>query len=207
MASDFLAKGRSKFLGGDRKQFDMFIDKMLDGFAYHKIVVDAAGKPVDYVFLEVNHAFEKMTGLKKEQIIGKRVTEVLPGIEKDPADLIGVYGRVALTGEPVQFENHAEPLGKWFKIAAYCPEKGHFVALFEDITERKQQEREIENLAKFPSENPNPIFRIDGKGTILYGNQAGASFLTVWNSKVGERAPEHISQVVVDALASISELN
>jgi hypothetical protein len=49
-------------------------------------------------------AFEKMTGLKRAQIIGKRVTEVLPGIEKDSADWIGIYGKVALTGEPVQFE-------------------------------------------------------------------------------------------------------
>ena len=70
------------------------------------------------------------------------------------------------------------------------------VLVFRDITERKQQEREIENLAKFPSENPNPIFRIDGKGTILYSNQAGDSFLAAWNSKVGEHAPEHISQIV-----------
>jgi len=79
-----------KALGGDRKQFNMFIEKMLDGFAYHKIVVDKAGKPVDYVFLEVNRAFEKMTGLKRAQIIGKKVTEVIPGIEKDLADWIGV---------------------------------------------------------------------------------------------------------------------
>ena len=202
MASDFLASGWAKILGGDRKQFDMFFDKMLDGFAYHKIVVDRAGKPIDYVFLEVNHAFERMTGLKRERIIGKRVTEVLPGIEKDPADLIGVYGHVALTGEPVQFEDHVEPLGTWYKVSAYCPEKGYFVALLEDITERKQQVCEIKSLSKFPSENPNPIFRIDGKGTILYCNKVGGSFLAAWNSKVGERVPEHISQVVADALAS-----
>ena len=130
-------------MGTDRKQFDMFFDKMRDSFAYHKIVVDKAGKPVDYVFLEVNTAFERMTGLKRERIIGKRVTEVLLGIEKDPADCIGVYGRVALTGEPAQFENHAEPLGKWYKVVAYCPEKGHFVALFEDITERKKAEEAL----------------------------------------------------------------
>ena len=98
MASDVLASGWSKVLGGDRKQFDMFFDKMLDGFAYHKIVVDKAGKPVDYVFLEVNHAFERMTGLKRERIIGKRVTEVLSGIEKDPADWIGVYGTGCFNG-------------------------------------------------------------------------------------------------------------
>ncbi len=202
MASDVLASGWANVLGGDRKQFDMFFDRMLDGFAYHKIVVDKAGKPVDYVFLEVNHAFEKMTGLKRERIIGKRATEVLPGFEKDPADLIGVYGRVALTGEPVQFETCIESLNKWFRVSTYCSEKGYFVTLVEDITERRQQECEIESLSRFPSENPNPIFRVDGNGIILYGNQAGGSFLTAWNSKIGEHAPEHISQVVADALAS-----
>ena len=143
MSTDALAGGWAKALGGDRKQFDMFFDRMLDGFAYHRIVVDKAGKPVDYVFLEVNHAFEKMTGLKRERIIGKRVTEVLSRIEKDSADWIGVYGKVALTGEPVQFENFNEALGKWFKVSAYCPEKGYFVALFEDIIERKKAEETL----------------------------------------------------------------
>ena len=148
MAIDALASGWSKTVGVDRKQFDMFFNKMLDGFAYHRIVVDGAGKPVDYIFLEVNHAFEKMTGLKREKIIGKKVTTVLPGIEKDPSDWIGVYGRVALTGEPVQFENRAESLGKWYKVVAYCPEKGYFVALFEDITERKKAEEVLSKLNK-----------------------------------------------------------
>ncbi len=145
MSGDVLAKAWGKAMGTDRKQFDMFFDRMLDGFAYHKIIIDKAGKPVDYVFLEVNHAFEKMTGLKRERIIGKRVTEILPGIEKDPADWIGIYGKVALTGEPIQFENQAEPLGKWFKVVAYCPEKCHFVALFENITERKKAEDTLRN--------------------------------------------------------------
>ena len=141
--SDVLADGWAKALSGDRKQFNLFFDKMLDGFAYHKIVVDKSGKPVDYIFVEVNRAFERMTGLKREQIIGKKVTDVLVGIEKDPADWIGIYGKVALTGEPFQFENHAEPLDKWFRVSAYCPEKGYFVALFEDITKRKKTEDSI----------------------------------------------------------------
>ena len=122
----------------------MFFDKMLDGFAYHKIVIDKSGKPVDYVFLEINLAFERLTGLKRQQVIGKTVTSALPGIEKDPADWIGVYGKVALTGEPVQFENHAKSLRKWFKISAYCPEKGYFAAIFEDITERKIAQDELQ---------------------------------------------------------------
>ena len=168
MSSDTLANGWAKALGGDRKQFDMFFDRMMDAFAYHRIIVDKAGKPVDYVFLEINHAFEKMTGLKRRQIIGKKVKEVLLGIENDPADWIGVYGKVALTGEPIQFENHAEPLGKWYRVSAYCPEKGYFVALFEDITKRKKAEEALkdseENYRHLLQYAPTAIYEIDYNG-------------------------------------------
>jgi PAS domain-containing protein len=124
LSFDSLADGWAKALSVDRKHFNMFFERMMDGFAYHKIVVDKSGKPVDYVFLEVNHTFEKMTGLKREKIIGKKVTEVLKGIENDPADWIGRYGKVALTCESAQFENFAEPLGKWSTFPLIAPKKG-----------------------------------------------------------------------------------
>ncbi len=143
LSSDVLAKAWDKAVSTNRRQFNKFFENMIDGFAYHKIILDKTGKPVDYVFLEINKAFEELTGLKKEKVIGKRVTEVLKGIENDPADWIGTYGRVALTGEKVQFENHTEVLNKWFKVSAYSPERGYFVALFEDITERKKIEQEL----------------------------------------------------------------
>ena len=181
MSTDVLASGWAKVLGGDRKQFNMFIEKMLDGFAYHKIVVDKSGKPVDYVFLEVNHAFEKMTDLKRESIIGKKVTEVLIGIEKDPADWIGIYGKVALTGEPVQFENHAEPLGKWYNVSAYCPEKGYFVALFEDITEIKKAEQELQRRNMKISEILNSIqdgfYVLSREWNFVYVNKQAAALM------------------------------
>jgi PAS domain S-box-containing protein len=113
---------------------------MLTGFAYHEILLDKNGKPVDYVFLEVNDAFERMTGLRKSEITGKRVTEALPGIRDDPADWIGLYGRVALTGGEARFEQYSRPLDRWYDVSAYSPEKGYFVTLFDDITERKQAE-------------------------------------------------------------------
>jgi len=176
MSTDALASGWAKALGGDRKQFNMFIAKMMDGFAYHKIVVDKAGKPVDYVFLEVNHAFEKITGLKRAQIIGKKVTEAVPGIEKDPADWIGVYGKVALTGEPVQFENHAAPLGKWYKVSTYCPEKSYFVAIFEDITERKKAEEDVKSSTLLLKSVFNSMFEgvfvLDKTGKVIDFNDA-----------------------------------
>ncbi len=187
MASDFSAKRQKKVFGGDLKQDNLFLDKMLDGFAYHKIVVDKAGRPVDYVFLEINYAFEKMTGLKREQIVGKKVTEVLPGIEKDPDDWIGVYGKVALTGEPVQFESQAIPLAKWYRVSAYCPEKGYFAALFEDITERKKAEQELWQTKKdwertFDSV-PDFVAILDNQHRIVRANRAMAKQLGVTREK------------------------
>ncbi len=132
-----LAGGWAKALSADRKQFNLFFEKMLDGLAYHKIITDEAGKPVDYIFLEVNGAFERLTGLRREKILGRRATEVIKGFENDPADWIGRYGKVALSCKPTQFEDRSVQLQRWFKVSAYCPEKGYFVTLFEDITKRK----------------------------------------------------------------------
>ncbi len=124
----------------DRQQFETLFSKMLNGFAYHRIIVDISGKPVDYVFLAANQAFERMTGLKRQDVVGKKVSEVLLGIENDPADWIGTYGKVALTGQPVIFENYNDALDKWYSVSAYSPKKGYFVTLFEEITAHKKAE-------------------------------------------------------------------
>ncbi len=124
-------------------KYRSLFENMIDGFAFHKIIVDGKGKPVDYVFLEVNVAFERLTGLKRNGILGKRVKEALPGIENDPADWIGAYGKVALTGKEVRFEQFAEPLGKWFSVTAYSPMREYFVTVFEDITDRKRAEQAL----------------------------------------------------------------
>ena len=186
MSLDSLADGWAKALSVDRKNFNMFFERMMDGFAYHKIIVDKTGKPVDYVFLEVNNAFEKMTGLKKEQIIGKKVTEILTGIENDPADWIGRYGKVALTCEPAQFENYAEALDKWYKVSAYCPEKGYFIALFEDITERKKAEDTLKiTLDRFYTSLSSmhwSILLVSAEGQVEFVNQSFCDYFNLTES-------------------------
>ncbi|MEW6441422.1 MAG: MEDS domain-containing protein [bacterium] len=125
----------------------LLFDSLSDGFAYRKILFDEDGKPVDYVFLEVNEAFEKLLGVSRADAIGRRATEVLPGIENDPEDWIGTYGRIALSGEAARFEKYSENLQKWFMVSAYSPEKGTCASIFEDITERKQAEADVRFLA------------------------------------------------------------
>ncbi|MBN2525572.1 MAG: PAS domain S-box protein [Deltaproteobacteria bacterium] len=127
-------------LKASEARYRSLFQNMINGFALHQIVVDNDGAPVDYVFLEANEAFETITGLKSDAIIGRKVTEVLPGIEKDPADWIGRYGRVALGGGEIRFDQESASLKQWFSVSAYSPQKGQFATIFEDITERKQTE-------------------------------------------------------------------
>ncbi len=119
------------------KQYKDLFENMIDGFAIHEIIVDEWGTPVDYVFLEVNPAFESFTGLNPEYIIGKRVTELIPDIEPY---WIATYGQVAFTGVRLTIENYSAQLDKWFKVTAYSPERGYFATIFEDITDRKKSE-------------------------------------------------------------------
>ncbi|MBI4670314.1 MAG: GAF domain-containing protein [Chloroflexi bacterium] len=122
-----------------REQQQIF-ERMLNGFALHEIICDEQGKPVDYRFLQVNPAFEQLTGLRAENIIGKTARQVLPGLE---AHWIETYGRVALTGEPAYFENYSAPLERYYQVSAFSPEHGRFVVLFIDVTERRRAEDAI----------------------------------------------------------------
>jgi PAS domain S-box-containing protein len=127
------------------EQFEALFSNMLDAFVYGKIIVDKEGKPVDWVFLDVNSSYGRIAGLAKDQILGKTVSELYPEEHNDPLDWIGKYGRVALTGEPTHFEGYRQSFKKWIHVSAYCPKEGYFIALFEDITERKKAEDKLKN--------------------------------------------------------------
>jgi PAS domain S-box-containing protein len=117
------------------ERYQSLFDEMLDGCGLHEIVCDDAGRPIDYRFLAVNPAFERLTGLRAADVVGRTVREVLPGIEPH---WIETYGKVALTGQPIFFENHSAELKKHFQVTAYRPAPGQFACIFVDITERKE---------------------------------------------------------------------
>jgi len=165
-------------LRDSEQQYHSLFKSMLNGFAYCQIVVDKNNQPIDFIYLEVNDAFERLTGLRKEDVIGKKATEALPGIKESHSDLFDTYGKVALTGEPTDFELYFEPLAIWLTISVYCPRRGYFVAVFDNITERKQAEEALwerkENFRALAEDSSDGISISNYEGEIgkrVYCNQ------------------------------------
>jgi PAS domain S-box-containing protein len=131
-------------------RYRALFENMRNGFAYCRMIFED-GKPQDFVYLAVNPAFAELTGLK--DVVGKKVSEVVPGIRETDPQVIETYGRVALTGTPEQLEVHVQALGMWFAISVYSPAKEHFAAVFDVITARKKAEEELrrtnEELIRF----------------------------------------------------------
>ena len=115
------------------------VENMDVAYAVHKIIENQNGIPIDYTFLEVNDAFERLTGLRRENILNKRVTEVFPGIESAKPDLITLYGKVAQTGKTIKFEIYFEPLKKNYSITAFSTRRGIFTSTFQEIGELKKK--------------------------------------------------------------------
>jgi diguanylate cyclase (GGDEF)-like protein/PAS domain S-box-containing protein len=116
------------------------VENMLEGYAHCRAIFER-DQLRDFVYLETNAGFEKLTGLKN--VIGKKVSEVIPGLRESNPELFDIYGRVTLTGKPEKFETFIEPVGIWMSISVYRAEKGHFVAVFDNITIRKLAEQAL----------------------------------------------------------------
>jgi two-component system cell cycle sensor histidine kinase/response regulator CckA len=129
-------------------QYRSLFENMVEGFAYCRMVFDH-DRPHDFVYLRVNRAFEALTGLKG--VVGRKVSEVIPGIRDTNPELFDIYGRVATTGKPERFETYVPALEIWFSVSAYSPEHGHFVAVFDNITERKRLEAQLRQAQKMES--------------------------------------------------------
>jgi PAS domain S-box-containing protein len=127
-----------KDLKESEAKYRRFFTTVKNGWAHHKTVANAEGLPVDYIFMEVNQAFEELIGLKSEDIVGRPATQVLSHDKKTLAEWIEKFGRVALTGESVTSEGHFAQTDKWYSVSVSSPEPGHFITVFEDITERKE---------------------------------------------------------------------
>ncbi|WP_242343396.1 PAS domain-containing protein [Anaeromyxobacter terrae] len=143
-------------------------DHMTNGFTLCRVIFEG-DRPVDYVHEEANLAFEAQTGLRRDAVLGRRISEVLPGLREDPAGWIELLGNVARTGEPVHYERHLAELGRWFEATAYRPKPGYFAVLFLDVTERKRTEERLRESTTLLRESTQLLRAIsDTSGDVIF---------------------------------------
>lgn len=146
------------------------------GVAYHRMIYDEAGKPIDYYFIDANASYNELTGVNPK---GMTVRQAFPGIEKDTFDWIGKFGHVAKTGETVRFESYLESNQRWYDVVGYQYKPDHFVAAFTEITKRKEAEIALkESELRFKvlfDDAPDAMFLADpASGRIVDANNAAA---------------------------------
>jgi len=124
---------------GEEKYHSLY-SAMNEGVCLHEIIYDDKGKAVDYRITDVNPAYESITGLKKEKVVGIKASELY---RTDNPPFLNIYAKVANTGKSASIETYFPPLKKYFIISAFSPERGKFATVFTDITERYNTEREL----------------------------------------------------------------
>ena len=136
----------SKRIAESEARYRMLFNNMTQGFALHSIILDENDNPKDYKFIDINKAFEELTGLERDKVIGHSVLELMPSTEKYWIDS---YGEVALNGSPIRFENYSAELDRYYDVWAFCPQIGQFAVIFSDITERRKAEEEVRQKNEF----------------------------------------------------------
>ena len=188
-----------------KQSYVTVIDSMDEGLAVIQIIVDEAGVPVDYRFLEVNPAFERQTGLVGA--IGRTARELVPGLEER---WFQIYGKVALTGESIRFMEGSEQMNRWFDVYAIRvgPAEEKKVALmFRDVSERTRTEqalrdadrRKDEFLAMLAHELRNPLAPISAAANLLQLASTDPERVRQASAVIG-RQVRHISGLIDDLL-------
>lgn len=178
LENERIARESAEKLFKTEELYRRLFDNMLNGFAYCRMIFEN-GKPSDFIYLNVNIAFEAQTGLKNVE--GKKVSEIIPGITETDKELIQRYGRVAITGTPESFEIYVEALKMWFSISVYSPEKEYFVAVFDVITDRKIAEQKLKYQAYLLENVSDAIIATDENYSITLWNRS-AELLYGWTA-------------------------
>jgi PAS domain S-box-containing protein len=181
-------KQMEQSLRDSEERYHSLFERMTEGFAIHEMIFDEKGEPNDYRFLDINPAFERLTGLKREAVLGKTYHEVLP---QEGHAWVKRYGKVVISGEPVQFEDYSPTLSKIYEIFAYRCAPNCFATIFLDITQRKKMEDDLRtNLSKYSglfNTLPLGVTITDRNGHIVESNQEATHLLGLSQEELNRR--------------------
>ena len=153
------AENRAEFAHGNlsENELRLLFDNMISAFSYYRMVYDAQGNPIDYVFLAVNRAFERDTGMTRDQLIGRSVKSIYPETEQYWIDS---FGRVAKTGVAEHITNYSSVFQKWYSILAYSPQKDCVAITVSDITQYYLQRESLSDTVQALREQKEENYRL-----------------------------------------------
>jgi len=164
---------------------------MLEGVAYCRMLYDEDGRPDDFVYLQVNPAFERLTGLA--DVVGKRFNELIPTAQADTPEVVETYGRVARSGEPAEFDIDFTPLDLSLHVTVFRPEPDHFVAAFADVSDRRRAEQAIREsearLGDFAHSAADWLWETDADGVYTYSSEKGVDLFGLARGDVVGKTP------------------
>ncbi len=168
-----------KKLKESEKTYRSLFENSIACIAFHKIIYDSAKRPINYIFTDVNPAFEKILKIKRDKVIDRLATEVYD-VEFPP--YFDIYLKVAETMKSELFTTFFEPLRKHFKISAFSYEIGKFITVFGDITEERLKEielKEVQSELEQIFNNSIPSYLIDKNLTIIRINDSFCSLFQI----------------------------
>lgn len=127
-------------------KYRLLFENMATGFAYHQVLFDDQQKPIDYLVLEINSAFEKIFSVARDDLVGKPLSQLAAKLPPGELDWVETCSQVALTGTDARFERYFEHLERWLFISAYSPRPQHFAILVDDISDRRLMEEELRDF-------------------------------------------------------------
>jgi signal transduction histidine kinase/CheY-like chemotaxis protein len=183
----------------DEERFRELYNNISSGVAVYGVIGDGE----DFRIVDLNRAGEKICLTTKDEVFGKPVSKVFPGVES--MGLTEVFHRVWKTGIPENFpiSSYQDDVRSiWVENYVYKLPTGEVVAVFDDVTEAKLAEDKIRNMAKFPEEDPNPVFRVNSLGQMIYANKSAQQMLSSWNCGLGDTIPTPYYKSCMNALQS-----
>lgn len=186
-------KAAEAALRDSEARYRTLFENALSGFALQEVVLDDEGRPVDFIILAANPAFTAQTGLEVPDVVGRRASEVVPGIYD--SDLVERGGRVALTGVSERAESFLPGLGRHLDIQFASPRPGQFATIIVDVTLRREAE---EILSGFFGSSPVGLFILDRDSRYVRVNQTLAALNRL-------PAEDHLGRTVRDVAPHVDE--
>jgi len=195
------------------QHYRQLFQNMLGGYAYCQMLFED-GKPIDFVYLHTNNQFESLTGLK--DAVGRKVSELVPGIQESNPEIFERYGRVIKTKAPERFEVYVDPMKMWFSVSVHSTQGDCFVTVFENITERKTLDEKLQHQANVDYltniANRRAFIKqgeIEVARALRYGNPLSVAMLDIdyfkkvndtYGHKTGDLVLQELSRICVETL-------